>query len=120
MELQLQQEFGLLVEITEIDPFDLAEIAGQTGGFWDLLLLFWPIFFVANSYEAPSLKARDFWKSSVRATEIFTKAVLPMVLQACRTPATERQTGRMCDDVDTLEELSPGEWSAASSGPHQV
>ncbi|CAN0463190.1 unnamed protein product, partial [Ascophyllum nodosum] len=109
VKLELHQEFDSLVEVTEIDPFDLAEIVGQIGGFWDLLLFSWPIFFVAISYEAPSLKARDFRKSAVRATENVTKVVLPTVLRRFRTGTAKRQSGRMCGGVETFEELPPWE-----------
>ena len=108
------------MEVTEIDPFDLAEIVGQIGGFWDLLLFSWPIFFVAISYEAPSLKARDFRKSAVRATENVTKAVLPTALQRFRTAMAKRRSGRMCDGVETFEEPPPWERSASLSCPQQV
>ena len=120
VKLELHQEFDSLVEVTEIDPFDLAEIVGQIGGFWDLLLFSWPIFFVAISYEAPSLKARDFRKSAVRATENVTKVVLPTVLRRFRTGTAKRQSGRMCGGVETFEELPPWERSADLSCPQQV
>ncbi|CAM9660517.1 unnamed protein product, partial [Ascophyllum nodosum] len=51
MRMELQQESDSMVEITEVDPLDMAEILGQVGGFWDLLLIFWPICFVAASQE---------------------------------------------------------------------
>ena len=109
------------MEVTEIDPLDLAEIIGQIGGFWDLLLLSWPIFYVAISYEAPSLKARDFWKSAVGATENITKkVVLPTALQRFKTPTAKRQSEIMCDCVETFEELSLGERSASLSYPQQI
>ena len=120
MSLELKQEVNSLVEVTEIDPFDLAGIVGQIGGFWDLLLLSWPFFFVAISYEAPSLKARDFRKSAVRAVEYATKTVLPTVLQRFRTPTAKRQSERICGGVETFEELPPGERSASLSCPQQV
>ena len=120
VKLQIQQELDSLMEVTEIDPFDLAEIVGQIGGFWDLLLFSWPIFFVAISYEAPSLKARDFRKSAVKATENVTKVVLLTVLQRFRTATAKRQPGKMCDGVETFEELPPWQRSAVLSSPQQV
>ena len=120
VKLALNQESDSLVEVMEIDPFDLAEIAGQIGGFWDLLLFSWPIFFVAISYEAPSLKARDFRESAVRATKNATKVVLPTVLQRFRTATAKRQSGIMCDGVETFEEPLPWERSASPSCPQQV
>eukprot|EP00752_Nemacystus_decipiens_P016554 g14796.t1 len=64
--LQIQQEPNSYETITEIDPFDLAEMFGNVGGFWDLLMILWPIFFVAASHQHPHLKPRNFKKSVAR------------------------------------------------------
>ena len=87
--MQLQQESDSLAVITEIDPFDFAEILGEIGGFWDLILIAWPIFFVALSNEAPNLKARNFRKSAVRAAETVTKVGLPKIMRGLRASSTD-------------------------------
>ena len=86
-----------MVEITEVDPLDMAEILGQVGGFWDLLLIFWPICFVAASQEAPHLKPRNFWKSAVRTKEKVANvgpAILENVSVASKTRDPPRTTFR--------------------------
>ncbi|CAB1104807.1 unnamed protein product [Ectocarpus sp. CCAP 1310/34] len=69
LSLQFQQEPNSLEVITENDPFDLAEMFGNVGGFWDLLMLVWPIFFVAASRQDPHLKPRNFKKSVAKGLE---------------------------------------------------
>ncbi|CAM9830305.1 unnamed protein product [Ectocarpus sp. 13 AM-2016] len=61
--LLVYQETNSLLTSKEIDPLDLAELFGTVGGFWDLLLILWPIFFVASSRQAPHLKGRSFDKA---------------------------------------------------------
>ncbi|CAM9349566.1 unnamed protein product [Ectocarpus sp. 13 AM-2016] len=69
LSLQFQQEPNSLQVITENDPFDLAEMFGNVGGFWDLLMLLWPIFFVAASRQDPHLKPRNFKKAVAKGLE---------------------------------------------------
>eukprot|EP00904_Undaria_pinnatifida_P000588 jgi/Undpi1/1052/HiC_scaffold_10.g04515.m1 len=69
LSMEIAQEENSLEDITEIDPLQIAEIFGNVGGFWDLLLLLWPIFFVAATREDPHLKARSFRKSIARGSE---------------------------------------------------
>ncbi|CAB1108528.1 unnamed protein product [Ectocarpus sp. CCAP 1310/34] len=69
LSLQFQQEPNSLEVITENDPFDLAEMFGNVGGFWDLLMLVWPIFFVAASRQDPHLKPRNFKKSVAKGLQ---------------------------------------------------
>lgn len=107
-----------MILITEIDPLDLAEILGQVGGFWDLILFVWPLFFVAASYEAPHLKPRNFRKSVVRATETVTK-VLPTTVESIASFTTELGTRRQQNN-DQNEELPTWEREGASSGYRQV
>eukprot|EP00903_Cladosiphon_okamuranus_P009902 g9404.t1 len=61
--MEIQQEPNSFETITEVEPFDLAEMFGNVGGFWDLLMLLWPIFFVAASNQVPHLKPRNFKKT---------------------------------------------------------
>lgn len=107
-----------MVIITEIDPLDVAEILGQIGGFWDLILIVWPILFVAASYEAPYLKPRNFRKSVMRATETATK-VFPARVQGSTSFTLER---RMRNQLDTYrdEDLSTWGRGVASSSHQQV
>eukprot|EP00904_Undaria_pinnatifida_P008172 jgi/Undpi1/4485/HiC_scaffold_17.g07839.m1 len=69
LSLEVAQVTDSLEEITEIDPLEIAEILGNIGGFWDLLLLLWPVFFVAATREDPHLKGRNFRKSVTRGSE---------------------------------------------------
>ena len=99
LSLELQQESNSLIVITEIDPLDLAEILGEIGGFWDLILIVWPIFFVAVSYEPPHLKPRNFRESAARVTETATK-VLPTHLHGLTRSETEMHTLRITPTLD--------------------
>ncbi|CAB1102054.1 unnamed protein product [Ectocarpus sp. CCAP 1310/34] len=63
LSLQVQQAPNSHECITEVDPLDLAEMFGNVGGFWDLLMIIWPIFFVAASRQDPHLKPRNFKES---------------------------------------------------------
>ncbi|CAN0229685.1 unnamed protein product [Ectocarpus sp. 12 AP-2014] len=65
--LQIQQETNSLQSITEIDPVDIATLLGNVGGFWDLLLILWPIFFVVASRQPPQLKLRSFKNAAANA-----------------------------------------------------
>eukprot|EP00903_Cladosiphon_okamuranus_P005847 g5787.t1 len=69
LSLAIKQQPDSWEIITEADPFEFAEIFGNIGGFWDLLLVLWPIFFVAVGEEQPRLKPRNFTKSVVRGAE---------------------------------------------------
>ncbi|CAN0175933.1 unnamed protein product, partial [Scytosiphon promiscuus] len=67
--MEIAQSTNSLREIKEIDPLEVAEMFGNVGGFWDLLLILWPIFFVTASRQEPHLKIRNFKKSVVRGSE---------------------------------------------------
>eukprot|EP00752_Nemacystus_decipiens_P018199 g16328.t1 len=69
LSLELKQQFNSWEIITEANPFEIAQMFGNIGGFWDLLLILWPIFFVAATQEEPRLKPRNFRKSIVRGAE---------------------------------------------------
>ena len=119
MKMQLQQESDSLILVTEIDPLDMAEILGQVGGFWDLILILWPIFFVAASPETPHLKPRNFRKSAVRAKEKITN-VGPVILQSLSVASTRRDPPRstFCDEQGEI--LPAWEGGASSSRHRQV
>ncbi|CAM9868828.1 unnamed protein product [Ectocarpus sp. 13 AM-2016] len=69
LSMELKQQFDSWEIITEADPFEFAEILGNIGGFWDLILILWPLFFVAASQPEPNLKPRNFAKSVTRTVE---------------------------------------------------
>ena len=117
MKMQLQQESDSLVEITEIDPLDVAEILGQVGGFWDLILILWPLLFVAASEEIPNLKPRNFRKSVVRAKEKVA-CIAPAMLQNLSVASTTRDPPRPTFNDEHGEELPAWE-RGGSSYRHQ-
>ena len=119
MKMQLQQESDSLVEITEIDPLDVAEILGQVGGFWDLILILWPLLFVAASEEIPNLKPRNFLKSVVRAKEKVT-SVAPAMLHNLSTTSTTRDPPRTTFNDEQGEELPTWEGGGSSSRHQKV
>lgn len=96
---QLQQEPNSYQIVTEIDPFDIAEMLGNIGGFWDLILILWPIFFVAATRQEPHLKPRDFKKPAAilagKPSLAGVTASLPRPLK--RRMSTGGQTGRTID-----------------------
>ncbi|CAB1105832.1 unnamed protein product [Ectocarpus sp. CCAP 1310/34] len=67
--MEIKQQFDSLEVIKELDPIEFAEIIGNIGGFRDLILILWPIFFVAISRPEPHLKPRNFKKSVARTVE---------------------------------------------------
>ena len=119
MKMQLQQESDSLVEITEIDPLDVAEILGQVGGFWDLILILWPLLFVAASEEIPNLKPRNFLKYAVRAKEKVT-SVAPAMLHNLSTTSTTRDPPRTTFNDEQGEELPAWEGGGSSSRHQKV
>ncbi|CAM9308303.1 unnamed protein product, partial [Laminaria digitata] len=82
LSMEIAQEENSLEEITEIDPLKIAEIFGNVGGFWDLLLLLWPFFFVAAARQDPHLKVRNFRKSITRGSERVVGFSQPVLLSS--------------------------------------
>ncbi|CAM9286399.1 unnamed protein product [Ectocarpus sp. 4 AP-2014] len=70
LSMEIAQTTDSLEEITEINPLEIAELFGNVGGFWDLLLMLWPIFFISASRQDPHLKVRNFKKSVTRGSEV--------------------------------------------------
>ncbi|CAN0469176.1 unnamed protein product, partial [Ectocarpus sp. 12 AP-2014] len=70
LSMEIAQSTDSLEEITEINPLEIAELFGNVGGFWDLLLMLWPIFFISASRQDPHLKVRNFKKSVTRGSEV--------------------------------------------------
>eukprot|EP00903_Cladosiphon_okamuranus_P013102 g12221.t1 len=69
LSLELKQQADSWEIITEANPFEFAEMFGNIGGFWDLLLILWPLCFVAATQQEPTLKPRTFRKSIIRGAE---------------------------------------------------
>ena len=108
-----------MVEITEIDPLNMAEILGQVGGFWDLILIFWPLLFVAASEEIPNLKPRNFRKSAVWAKEKVTR-VAPAMLHNLSTASTTNDPPRATFNDEQGEELPTWQGGGSSSRRKKV
>ena len=119
MKMQLQQESDSLILVMEIDPFDMAEILGQVGGFWDLILIFWPLLFVAASEEMPNLKPRNFLKSAMRVKEKATR-IAPAMLQNLSVASTTRDPPRTTFNGEQGEELPTWEGGGSSSRHQKV
>ena len=116
---ELQQESDSLAIITEIDPFVFTEILGEIGGFWDLILIAWPIFFVALSNEAPNLKARNFRKSAVKAAETVTRVGFPTIMQVLRVSTGKRRAGKTQDGAEGGEQMPQWDRAVAPSTHQQ-
>eukprot|EP00752_Nemacystus_decipiens_P003195 g2956.t1 len=61
MNLLLTQGPYSRVSVKELSPLDLGTFFGNVGGFWELLVVLWGLFFIASrADDAPKLKAREF------------------------------------------------------------
>ncbi|CAM9171945.1 unnamed protein product, partial [Ectocarpus sp. 8 AP-2014] len=107
--LEMKQQADSWEIITESNPYEFAEMFGNIGGFWDLLLILWPLCFVAATQEDPHLKPRTFKKSVMRGaeraagvTKVIARAV-PM-----RHSGTTRQAAAV-DGFEGSEEVPPWE-----------
>ncbi|CAM9347653.1 unnamed protein product, partial [Ectocarpus sp. 12 AP-2014] len=69
LSLEMKQQADSWEIITESNPYEFAEMFGNIGGFWDLLLILWPLCFVAATQQDPHLKPRTFKKSVIRGAE---------------------------------------------------
>ncbi|CAN0234313.1 unnamed protein product, partial [Ectocarpus sp. 8 AP-2014] len=65
LSLEMKQQADSWEIITESNPYEFAEMFGNIGGFWDLLLILWPLCFVAAAQQDPHLKPRTFKKSVI-------------------------------------------------------
>eukprot|EP00752_Nemacystus_decipiens_P013067 g11557.t1 len=104
LSMEIKQEPLSWEIVTEADPYEYAELLGNIGGFWDILLILWPLFFVAAIEKDPPLKPRTFKKSIVRGIERtagITKAI-----------ARPGQTGDNGRGVDGFREEGPS-WGTA-------
>eukprot|EP00904_Undaria_pinnatifida_P008142 jgi/Undpi1/4458/HiC_scaffold_17.g07812.m1 len=110
--IQLQQEPNSYEIVTEIDPFDVAEMLGNIGGFWDLILILWPIFFVAATQQEPHLKTREFLKPARKAAEQLGGTVgIPGPLK--HIMASSGGHGRSIDTAE--QQIERPYWEPASS-----
>lgn len=111
LHFEIAQDPDSLEIITENDPLDIATILGNIGGFWDLLRIFWPIFFVVTSRQDPFLKPRNLKKTVLKATKAVTNVIAP-------TTGTSRGPSRT---TSTVEEVLPAwESSGVSADNEQV
>ncbi|CBN78263.1 hypothetical protein Esi_0005_0128 [Ectocarpus siliculosus] len=69
LSLEMKQQADSWEIITESNPYEFAEMFGNIGGFWDLLLILWPLCFVTATQQDPHLKPRTFKKSVIRGAE---------------------------------------------------
>eukprot|EP00752_Nemacystus_decipiens_P004875 g4437.t1 len=72
MYLSMHQGPFSLITITELDPRDVGALLGNVGGFWELLIVAWGVFFVLKKHE-PAFVARTF--NRPRQNKAASKAV---------------------------------------------
>ncbi|CAM9958392.1 unnamed protein product [Laminaria digitata] len=74
LNLVITQGAYSLTEIKDVNPLEIGKLLGSIGGFWELLVLLWGLCYIAtNSYDEPTLKARDFSKIAERGSSIATR-----------------------------------------------
>ncbi|CAM9379792.1 unnamed protein product [Ectocarpus sp. 6 AP-2014] len=72
--LDIQQGSYSRTAIAEVDPLDIGTFLGNIGGFWELLLILWGLFFITTREErGPKMKARDFAKTARTTKELVTR-----------------------------------------------
>ncbi|CAN0252357.1 unnamed protein product [Ascophyllum nodosum] len=114
--MEIAQQTDSLVTITEINPFAFAEIFGQIGGFWDLLMIFWPLFFVSSYPVEPHLKARNFKKTILKV------AKCTMCARRHRMPLADDMPHRTQGEERPAWDLAfvpPRDWETSEEAPHQ-
>ncbi|CAN0024831.1 unnamed protein product [Ectocarpus sp. 12 AP-2014] len=92
--LDIRQGSYSRTAIAEIDPLDIGTFLGNIGGFWELLLILWGIFFIATREERePKMKARDFAKTVQATKEIVNRRRSLSVdsAAASTTPAVDQR-----------------------------
>eukprot|EP00752_Nemacystus_decipiens_P010763 g9579.t1 len=61
MNIYITQGYFSLTTVKELSPLDLGDFFGNIGGFWELLIVLWGLFFIASrADDTPQLKAREF------------------------------------------------------------
>ncbi|CAM9747341.1 unnamed protein product [Ectocarpus sp. 8 AP-2014] len=72
--LDIKQGAFSRTAIAEVNPLDIGTFLGNIGGFWELLLILWGLFFIATREERePKMKARDFAKTARTTKELVTR-----------------------------------------------
>ncbi|CAB1104434.1 unnamed protein product [Ectocarpus sp. CCAP 1310/34] len=99
--LEMKQQADSWEIITESNPYEFAEMFGNIGGFWDLLLILWPLCFVAATQQDPHLKPRSFTKSAVRGAQRVA-GVTKMVARAA--PVKHTSSTSHASAVDGFED----------------
>ncbi|CBJ31549.1 expressed unknown protein [Ectocarpus siliculosus] len=115
LSMEIAQSTDSLEEITEINPLEIAELFGNVGGFWDLLLLLWPIFFISASRQDPHLKGRNFKKSVTRGSDRvvdLTRRVNNATPYRVRRKAGDRKSNATDED-----EERPPAWETGGTLP---
>ncbi|CAM9558036.1 unnamed protein product [Ectocarpus fasciculatus] len=110
IDLRIKQGSNSLEKITEDPPVSIPELLGDIGGFWDILLFLWPIFFVVASQEEPTLKPRDFRKTLQRGTERVMKC------NCCTRSGTEQVEMAARGDFGTPNPIRTDRTSVDVSG----
>ncbi|CAM9828362.1 unnamed protein product [Ectocarpus fasciculatus] len=101
LSLEMKQQADSWEIITESNPYEIAEMFGNIGGFWDLLLILWPLCFVAAVQQDPHLKPRTFKKSVTRGAER-AAGVSKSIARAA--PIGRSSTTRHADAVDGFQD----------------
>ncbi|CAM9630378.1 unnamed protein product [Scytosiphon promiscuus] len=69
--LKIEQAPYSLVGISDDKPLSVGSLLGNIGGFWELLLVAWAVFFVSTRSEAePEFRARDLADSIKKGKEV--------------------------------------------------
>ncbi|CAM9626474.1 unnamed protein product [Pylaiella littoralis] len=86
-----QGEFSRIA-VREINPLDVGNLLGNIGGFWELLIILWSLFFIAVREERqPKLKARDFGKTVQVGKGIVTRRMSSSVDSSTATSSSVEQ-----------------------------
>ncbi|CAM9989958.1 unnamed protein product [Ectocarpus sp. 12 AP-2014] len=105
LSLEMKQQFDSWEIITESNPYEFAEMFGNIGGFWDLLLILWPLCFVAATQQDPHLKPRTFKKSVVRGAERAASVSKAIARAAPINPSNTKSASSAVDGFEDEEEV---------------
>ncbi|CAM9630148.1 unnamed protein product [Scytosiphon promiscuus] len=93
--LKIEQAPFSLVRISDDTPLNIGSLLGNIGGFWELLLVAWAVFFVSTRRDSePEFKARDLADSIKKGKEAVGRRFgRPRTAASAQTtePATELQ-----------------------------
>eukprot|EP00752_Nemacystus_decipiens_P003200 g2961.t1 len=72
--LEITQGSYSHTQVEDIEPLEIGALFGNVGGFWELLVLAWGVFFITRSRDTePTLKARNFAKTLKRGGSLKRK-----------------------------------------------